>query len=650
MKYSIKKYITLLCFFGITFSYAQEKKVEKGNEEFNKYAFIDAREAYLKVAEDGYRDAGMLEKLGDSYYFTADYKNAAQWYGMLYDLPEDMEAEYLYRYALSLKSDEQYIASNKVMEEFLAKKGADYRAKLYNNERNYLEEIDAQSGGFELITIGFNSELSDFAPTFYKTDLVISSNRSKPGPSRLIHGWNDQPFLDFYIVATQEGGVAEGKKMSNDINTKYHESTSVFTEDGNTMYFTRNNYTDKEYQVDSNNINHLKLYRAKNMDGDWKVEELPFNSDSYSNAHPALSPDGKTLYFSSDRPGGKGRSDLYRVTITEDGFGTPESLGDGINTEGRDTFPFVSSKNRLYFASDGHVGLGGLDIFVTEIQDAGFDEVFNLGRPVNGPMDDFTFIVDETTGAGYFASNRAESTGDDDIYGFRRIKELMLDTSCTQNLEGQVLDKATNLALAGAVVKLLDDSGTILESTVSDSRGNFNFEVGCSQQLALRSSKENYTTEEKAFATNDKATTLKKTLFMSSGKDLGPTAAGLGSDLGKVLDLNPIYFDLDKSAVRSDAEIELRKVIVVMNTYPDMKIDVRSHTDSRGSDAYNLTLSQRRATATVNYLINEGGIDKNRLSGKGYGETKLTNNCTNGTQCSQAEHEFNRRSEFIIME
>ena len=647
MKHSLYSYIMLFLiasFSGI----AQEKGIEEGNEEFNELAFIDAREAYLKVAEEGYRDSNMLKRLGDSYYFTADYENAAKWYGALYDISDTVEPEYLYRYGLSLKSAQQYDASDNVMEEFYKAKGSDYRARLFANERNYLAEIEAQSGRFELIAVGFNSELSDFAPSFYQGNLVFSSNRNKGNFSRTTHDWNDQPFLDLYRVNTGQETAKDVDRFGDDINTKFHESTAVFTKDGTTVYFTRNNFTDEEFKTGTNGINHLKLYRGMKNGDDWQIEELPFNSDEYSVAHPALSKDEKTLFFASDMPGGKGLSDLYKVAVTDSGFGTPVSLGDGINTEGRETFPFISSKNTLYFASDGHIGLGGLDVFVADVTTDGFGPVYNVGRPINSPMDDFTFIINGTTGIGYFASNREGGAGDDDIYSFNRVKDLM--TGCEQTLNGTVLDQETNEAVAMANVMLLNDTGDVLVETTAAMDGTFVFEMKCSSQYSIRAFKNDYTTTEKSFVTsNTFGETLTKTLFLEKGRDLGLAPAGVGSDLVAVLGLNPIYFDLDQDKIRPSAEIELRKVAAVMSLYPNMKIDVRSHTDSRADDAYNMDLSERRAQSTIAWLASEGGVEKSRLTGRGYGETQLTNGCINGAVCSEAAHQLNRRSEFIIL-
>ncbi|MBC8757693.1 PD40 domain-containing protein [Kordia sp. YSTF-M3] len=651
MRHTIKTIITFLV-LGILAVNGQENTIKKGNKNFDSHAFIDAREAYLKVAEEGYQSVELFSRLGDSYYFTADYKNAAKWYGALFSYSKQIDSEYLYRYAVSLKSTEKYVASDKIMAKFYETKGEDYRAKLFVNERNYLKEIELQSGRFKIDNAGFNSKLSDFAPAFNQNQLVFASNRQDRKPSKIIHDWNDQPFLDLYqvnIALTDPNKTIQ--KLPKSINTKYHESTAVYTKDGNTLYFTRNNYTNKSFKQDEAGTNRLKLYRATKKDAaNWNVEELPFNNDEYSVAHPALSVDEKTLYFASDMPGGKGQSDLYKVAINGDTFGSPENLGEKINTESRETFPFVSDDNRLYFASDGHVGLGGLDVFVSDLDTTNnFGNVYNLGKPINSPQDDFTFIINEATGTGYFASNREGGKGDDDIYSLTRTEPIL--TKCTQTVEGVVLDENTSEPIPNAKVLLLDTGNNRLAEANAAADGTFNFDLECNKAYSIRASKEGYVTAEKSFATsNELGKENKQTLFMKKGNDLGKEMIiPVGGDLVKILGLNPIYFDLDKDYIRADAEIELRKVIAIMNLYPKMKIDVRSHTDSRADDDYNIDLSDRRAKSTIQYLV-DNGIAVSRLTGKGYGETRIINRCSNGTPCQEYEHQLNRRSEFIIIE
>ncbi len=645
------KHILHILIVALTLSttaiFAQEdKKISKADSEFDQYAFVDSREIYLKVVQAGYASKDLYQRLGDSYYFTADLPEASKWYGLLVDgYGDQVDSEYYFRYAQTLKSLGQYGPADKIMEKFFALKPNDKRAQFFQNEKNYLALIEMQSGRFELTPLEINSELSDFAPSFYQGGLVFASNKSGRGISKNIHEWNNQPFLDLYVVSPGEDN--EASRMTKSINTKYHESTAAFTKDGNTVYFTRNNYTKKQYQENSKGTNLLKIYRSVRVKGKWmEPEELPFNSNEYSVAHPALSPDGKTLYFASDMPGGKGLSDLYKVAIVGDGFGTPVNLGDIINTEGRETFPFIAQNGDLYFSSDGHLGLGGLDVFVSEPDaDGNFGEGFNVGEPVNSPADDFTFIINSNSGLGYFASNREGGMGSDDIYSFRQIEEPI--KNCVQTLTGTVRDKDTDEVIADAIVLLLDENNNVLKDTKSAVDGSFNLgEVSCNARYAVRARKDKYDPDEKSLVTGqDFNADLKLSLYLNPKAELA-----VGEDLNKVLDLNPIYFDLNKFDIRPDAEVELQKVIAVMKQFPKLKIDVRSHTDSRNSHEYNMRLSQRRNVATMKYIIENGGISPSRLTGRGYGETQLLNGCADGIACSEEMHQLNRRSEFIIVE
>lgn len=653
MKNSIKIYLGL---FLLTFNFAiaQEKKAAKeGDKGFDKLAYIDARESYLKATNGGFQSEDLLKKLGDSYYFNADYTNAAKWYGQLFEANENLEPEYIYRYSLSLKSDKKYDASDRIMEAFYKAKGDDSRANLFINERNYLNEIELQSGRFELTNVDFNSKLSDFAPSFYQGSIIYSSNRNSRGMSKRVHDWNEQPFLDLYKLNSTEvsessNSKSSSSKFSSKVNSIYHESTAIFTKDGKTMYFTRNNFTNEDYKQDTDGTNRLKLYRGKRNDSQsttWDVEELPFNSDEYSVAHPALSPDEKTLYFASDMPGTKGFSDLYKVSINDSVFGAITNLGDKINTEGRETFPFISKDNKLYFASDGHVGLGGLDIFVTELEEETTGEVFNIGEPINGPNDDFTFIINSTTGLGYFASNREGGVGDDDIYSFKTIDKKPLITKCTQSVRGVVIDKNTKAIIPNAKIILINPANEVINTQIAGTDGSFSFPLDCNSSYCVRGSKINYGMDEECFNT-----TAELELALEIGLQLQPDLViEEGTDIAPLLGINMIYFDLDKSFITKDAEVELRKVIDFMYVYSNVNIDVRSHTDSRNTDQYNIDLSDRRAKSTIEYLVTVGGISRARLTGQGYGETQLRNKCSDGVKCSESEHQLNRRSEFIIV-
>jgi outer membrane protein OmpA-like peptidoglycan-associated protein/Tol biopolymer transport system component len=625
----------------------------RANRDFENYAYMDAREAYLKVVDGGHRSVEILSRLGDSYYFNADLVNAEKWYSALFSYSEDIDAEYLHRYAQSLKAVGKYDTADRIMTKLNEVRATDDRGALFTAEQNYLNLIELQSGRFELSPVSFNSDLIDFAPAFNGAEVVFASNRNRRAASQRVHEWNDQPFTELYSVLISENAAPKRfKNSSKRINTKYHESTAAFTKDGQTMYFTRNNYTDGKAKADSKDINRLKLYKSQRTDKGWgAATELPFNNDQYSVAHPALSPDGKWLYFASGAPDGEGQSDLYRVEIKDGSYGDPESLGDLINTEGRETFPFISSDNSLYFASDGHVGLGGLDIYVAAInEDNTIGDIYNIGRPVNSPKDDLTFVINSTTGLGYFASNRDGGMGEDDIYSFEQTTTLI--RTCRQMLSGEVRDKNTDDLIADAKVILLDGDNNVLEETQSDNSGAFAFSVlECSKGYAIRASKDGFSVAEKSFTTTaEYEAEVKKTLYLTPDpeEDLEIINAQVGQDLGQLLNLNPIYFDLSESYIRPDAQLELLKIVDAMSRFPNLKVDIRSHTDSRSSDSFNARLSEARAQSTRTYLVDRG-IDASRLTARGYGESQLLNRCDNGVTCSEEEHQLNRRSEFIIV-
>ena len=424
----------------------------------------------------------------------------------------------------------------------------------------------------------------------------------------------------------------------------------MFTQDGNTMYFTRNNFNNGKKGRDSERTILLKLYKAT-KDGDkWtNVTELPFNSNEYSVAHPALSPDEKTLYFASNMPGTLGASDIFKVSINADGsYGTPENLGNKINTEARETFPFVTDNNELYFASDGHPGLGGLDVFVTQLkEDGNVGSIKNVGEPVNSKMDDFAFLIDNKTKNGFVSSNRKEDNlGYDDIYKFTEI--LPIPKDCEQLLTGIVVDEESQEPIANARVVLFDSAENKLKEQTSDAEGKYDFgTVDCDTKLKIRAEKPTYNTNEISVTIpKESGTTDSKVAIELTEKPLK-----VGDPLNKALNIEIIYFDLDKSNIRPDAAVELAKVLEVMKEYPTMKIDVRSHTDCRQTAAYNLALSDRRAKSTIAWLI-KNGIAADRLTGRGYGESQLVNDCgcepTNESNCTEEQHQKNRRSEFII--
>lgn len=644
----ITRILFIIALASIQVVSAQEKQAEKGNKKYEEYSFVKAIDIYENVANKGYVTAEMLKKLGNAYYFNADYENASKWYGKLIQMKDSViEADYYFRYAQTLKSLKMYDEANKMMQQFNDIKDKDVRAQLFKAREEYLEFIKLQSGRYTIKPFENNSAYSDFAPSFYQGSLVFSSARDTGSLTKRRHTWNNMPFLDLYGGALNEDGRVVGvKKFSDNLNSPLHESSTAFTKDGKTVYFTRNNYQDGKVNRDEKGINRLKIYKATRNGDEWtNIQELPFNSDSYSVAHPALSPDETKLYFASDMPGTVGESDIFVVSINEDGtYGTPENLGTAINTEARETFPYVSNNGLLYFASDGHQGLGGLDIYVTKLKSYNqVDEVINVGEPVNSPHDDLSFIINEDTKIGFFASNRPGGIGSDDIYTFVENTEVIFE--CNKSVNGVVIDKETREIIADASISVIDENNSVLTTVSSNNSGQYNVVIDCKKGHFIRAEKQGYITQEKYVNASYDMAALKLDFELEKEK----VSATQGDDLAKLLDLKPIYFNFDSATIRKDAEVELQKVIAAMEKYPSIKIDIRSHTDSRGDDAYNLALSERRAKATMQYLISKG-IDASRLTAKGYGESELVNECANGVPCSREAHELNRRSEFVIMQ
>lgn len=640
----IKKLLYCLLLTAISLQgFSQKAKVASADKKYDRFSYVDAIATYERVAEKGYKDEKMFQKLGNAYYFNAELPKAAKWYGELFAMNQEQEPEYYYRYSQTLKSISQYKQADKMLELFNKKSGNDQRAKLFEANKNYLEVIKSNSGRFNIDDAGINSEYSDFGSTIFDNKLVFASSRFV-GVSKRVFEWTNQAFTNLYASEfSSKGSLEEPKRFSTTINSKFHESTPVFTKDGKTMYFTRNNYLDGKEGRDSNKITLLKVYKATLVDDNWEnITELPFNSNQYSVAHPMLSFDDKTLYFASNMPGTLGQSDLFKVTINADGsFTTPVNLGAEINTEGRETFPFISEENELYFASDGRPGLGGLDVFASRInKDNTFSEVLNVGAPVNGPQDDFAFLIDSKSRNGFFSSNRDGGKGYDDIYKFTETRRLI----CEQVLAGTITDKETNSILPNTKVSLFDGKFIYLKEIITDEKGKYSFEVECGKTYYVRGEKLDYETKENnvTIAKMNGETNLSLALE----KRIKPV--DLGTDLAKTINIQMIYFDLDKSFIRKDAAFELEKILDIMKQFPAMKVDIRSHTDSRQTSEYNNALSNRRAKATKDWLV-KNGVEASRLTSKGYGEDQLVNNCSDGVECTEEAHQANRRSEFIVI-
>ena len=629
----MKKIYTILLLIAVstTIVSAQNSKTKKADKLYDRLAYTDAAQAYQKVLKRGTTDVYVFERLANCYYFINDTKKAEMYYKRVAK-SKDANPEAIYNYAQTLKANGKFSDYNTWMKNFAKLSPNDTRVKEFMKNPNYIPKIMDDMARYTATNMeDINSEYADFGGIVYGKDFYFASGRNT---SRKTYQWNEEPYLEIYKATNVGGTMKNAELLNGDVNTKYHESNAVISADGKRMYFDRNDYFEGDYDKSASGINQINLYYAENIDGKgWSgVVSAPFNNNEYSTGHPALSQDGNTLYFVSDMPGGKGGSDIYMVAINSDGsLGTPERLGDNINTEGKELFPYLDSNGTLYFSSNGHMGIGGLDVFYAEAQGSGFGVVNNLGNGVNSPADDFAYKYDPTTQSGYVSSNREGGMGSDDIYMVAAV-----EIPCEVTIAVLVTNQNTNAAVAGARVDLYDTMGNRLSTKTSNVDGMVSFKAACDQPHELQAVLADYESNAgKVASANDQR--------VSVTIALKPIEEIIVEDQ---IVLNPILFDLDKSNIKPQAAFELDKVVSVMNKYPEIVIAVGAHTDSRATDAYNLTLSEARAQSTVQYIISKG-ISGKRISGKGYGESQPKVSC--GDTCSEAEHQLNRRSEFTIV-
>ncbi|WP_298360314.1 OmpA family protein [Runella sp.] len=742
--------------------FAQSARLRSANRAFDDYSYADAVRGYedfLRTDKktDPVERKEALEKLAYSYRRLQDTRNAERVYGELVENFTDADSRNFLYYAQALASNGKYRESQRMYSKYAESQSADLRGRKFTVTYMDMNRFYKDSTMYRVEYLPVNSRQADFSPMYYKGGLVFVSARAESGVIKRVFNWNQTPFLDLYFApdtsalkgikevyrnptaslggaTSREGNssilpstapeedlplpTTKAEKFSRTLNTKYHEGPATFFKDFSKVIFTRNNYNSGKSRKSNDGINKLKLFIADQKGKDWgNVKELPFNNNDFSCGHPALSPDDAKLYFVSDMPGGYGGTDVYVVEYNGGQWGTPVNLGKEINTEGNEMFPFIDGSGNLYFASDGHEGLGGLDIFYAELKDRiAYKGVQNLGAPVNSEKDDFGLITDKDRGTGYFSSNRVKGVSDDNIYSFRRtcrpLEILVLDAKTGSPIEGADvrivkngsnqdiqqtgMDGTTKICLEAQTeydfkaikegyatndvlfstmtqsskpqmsvsIYLNKSEGTILRGTVkrevnqapqegvkvtlrdektgkektvvTGTDGGYEFEVDPNRNYALRAEGDELATNEQAIGKNKKN---KKKVVESDLSMYGT---------GDVFTLDNIYYDLDKFFIRPEAARELDKVVELMKKYPGMQIELRSFTDSRASDTYNLRLSERRARAAFDYLIRKG-ITPSRLEARGYGESELVNDCNDGANCEEAEHRLNRRTEFKIL-
>ena len=628
----MKNILTLLIITLISFSnlVAQNNSTKKADRLFDRFEFIKAAKEYLKLANDEANDYYVISRLADSYYNIFDTKNAEKWFEKIV---KENDIEIIYKYTQMLKANGKYKESNIWMTKFSEMKPYDSRAVAFRNTPNYIDKIIEKGKKFNIQNLSINSEYSDFGSTMFNNKLYFISSE-EPGFLEKPYSWSNEGFLNIYSSYINENGSYLERVELDDLNSKYHEGVITFMADGNTAYFTRESYFEKEYEKSEDSktkYSQIYIYRASKKNGKWlSIESLKINDQNYSNKNPMIGPKGEYLYFSSNMPGGYGQYDIYKAKINEDGsIGDPLNLGQKINTEGQEGFPFMSEDKIIYFSSDGHLGLGGLDVFYSKNIDTKWSNVRNVGIPVNSGADDFAFMINGDDG--YISSNRPGGVGKDDIYAIKKIMPLC-DILFTTN----IIDSKTKESISSATTSISDNTGIIDNTKITSEKGLAEFMLECEDEIQLMVSKTGY---------ESKMLDLKFSDIDPPVLDvyLNPIEEIIVEE--KII-LNPIYFDFDKSNITNKAAFELDKLVAIMEKYPDMVIRAESHTDARGPASYNRGLSDRRAKSTAQYVISKG-ISEERISGVGKGEDEPKVDCSQG--CSKEEHAQNRRSEFIIV-
>ena len=608
---------------------AQKGSLKRVNKLFEMKAYAEAAEIY----ETKERSQEVLENLADSYYYNMAMQKAIKTYRELFvTYGDSIDIELHFRYAQALKGVKNY-------------KDADVHLSRYYNKRintpAFIETLEKTTPHiFQVKPLENNNSSNDFGLSFYGEDKVaFASARNTDNPS---FAWNGLPYLDLYdATITKDGTLENITPFSDAVNTDSHESNATFSKDGKTMFFNRTNKT--RTKTDEDRIAHIKIYKADLVDGNWtNVKALPFTSNDYSTEHPSLSKDGKVLYFASDMPGSFGGFDIYKVAVNEDGtYGEPENLGEQVNTKHREQFPFISDLDVLYFASNGHQGFGGLDVFRTNMVNGDFDKPVNLGSSINSSLDDFAYIIREKDNKGYVSSNR---TGYDRLYGFGREENIL-----TKYLvEGIVQDKNSKELLGGSLVTLFDETGTVLQDSIVGDKADYLFKIEPNKKYKIRGTRKAYIPQDVEFSTDSEGK-VQHNIYLTLESYADAEERVKENEKGDVqIELDRIYFDFDKSNIRTDAATTLNVLVDLMIKYPSMEVEVSAHTDARGNDQYNLDLSKRRAASTLEYLVSKG-IERNRLKSIGYGEMQPLNNCDKEGMCSDEEYDINRRCEFTIL-
>jgi outer membrane protein OmpA-like peptidoglycan-associated protein/tetratricopeptide (TPR) repeat protein len=621
----MKKYTTILFLvLGSLVVLAQSKQTKLADKLFDSHDYLKASEAYLSLVDKGISDAYIFARLGTCFYKIKHTIEAEKYYEKGLALKKDSET--YYNYAQVLKYNGKYATANMQMELFSNLSPNDKRAVAFRKDPDYYIKLERSRPVFEVNSIAVSAGNASFGGIAYNDTLYFASAKNVDGK---LDGYNGEPFLDLYQAAFNKSNNSYSEPTAiAELNSRYHEGPLTMTKDGNSIYFSSESFNEKVFNFDKDKklkFGQINLYKAVKKNNKWvNIEPLPFSNKSYSSGNPSIDKTGKILYFSSDMPGSIGGTDIWQVTVKSDGtYGVPENLGEKVNTVDDENFPFIADDNMLYFSSNRYTGVGGFDVYSVNLDKN--EEAVNLGSPINSAKDDFSFSINKESKTGYMSSNRS---GIDAIYGATSL--------CSREILTLIKNNKTQDLIVGAKVLIMDENKNIVSTGFSNDKGEVLYYAECKKQYFIEVYKDGYVT--KAFPVSPSDYALLTVNALLEPLDIVVTAT-------EVI-LNPIYFDDNKSDITAKGAEELDKLVYVMSQNNEIKIFVKSHTDSRGKDDYNLRLSTNRSRATVDYILSKG-IALERVSGQGFGEAEPKVAC--GDRCTEEQHALNRRSEFMIV-
>ncbi|HZX61986.1 MAG TPA: OmpA family protein [Bacteroidales bacterium] len=628
-------------------------QIKEAKTQMNRFNYSEAVSILKKTISKNnpktINEATLL--IAECYRKQNDMLNTRAWYGRVL-MTGNTDPMNFYYYGQALRATGEYRKAKIIFLHYDSITSKDNLGKIYAAYCDSAIAWQSNPPAYEIKNASaLNSKQSDFGPAFYDNGVIFTSDRILSKLESKKYGWTGNSFLHLFcadpLYLDDYYNDFEAPKLAPGLlNQEYHDGPATFNKTYTEIFLNRTLvYKDKGKKENKNIRTHLlKIFYATRKDGKWgKLKPFFFNNDEYSVGHPALSPDGKTLYFVSDMKGGLGGTDIYVCTREDGKWSNPTNLGAVINTFGNEMFPFIADSLDLYFASDGHPGFGGLDIFVSRMVDGKWTTPKNLGLPINSSYDDFSLAEYKNTGKGLFCSNRPNGKGADDLYCFNRIPVEQPKPPVTPlslpMVSGCVKDKSTLEPIQGATVFLLDNESRKVLVIKANSNGCFKTPVKKGTHYLVKAMQNGYIADclPFNFDTADTRTDL------SIPRDLLLDKLAVN----RKFRLENIYYDFDKWNIRKDAEPSLNNLIRIMKENA-ITVELGSHTDCRGSDEYNLRLSQHRAESAVQYIVS-AGIDPSRITAHGYGEIQLVNKCRNGVPCTESEHQANRRTEFKVL-